>query len=1752
MRSTLLSSLVAIGLLAGALSARAAWGTNDLQDPFSVNDAKDHGCQKTAANVGGKCPECPEAKGMASFWVSQPYINLWVADEPVSYTTSLGEQVPFRLTYDQRDTRPTNGSVPGLTSPYIPSTGWNHNWFSYVHFAGTYYFYYQPPNFGGTIRAADFSTWTATLYAPGGGESYFSSSSAVEIGTGLRLMPMDGVNQHIYPKGRSGTHIIGGSELMYGLYGFRLIYPDGSQDLYGDVTTFYHIATTNEVAPVWADALLTEHLDPYGNSTHFYYREDFGGGGTNILLQYVVDYDGRTNTLSYSNNLLTRVDMPYGRSAQMSYDANGRLAGITDAATNTSSFGYDPATGWLTNLTTPYGTTTFAHTDLGDMRNGAYVGNAGGTNRISRAVKVTYPDQSKELYLYRYDSSQAGMPSQFPSGQIPTGTPLGSLDDGAGTNALGAAYLRNTYHWNPKQYAGLQTEQMTSFNASDYALATAQRWLADSDPGWLSGVVSWRREASPDGVQPGQLTWYDYPGKTNKWQVGTDTQVGVAAQVLPDGSTRYQWTQYNTNGLPATNTATYTPPGGGIGTRTFTLVYTNLTGSQVCYQQGYAFSTVTWPYPGLMKVLGPQQESLLSLSGFTNVQTSIVRSNYTMGEITFTTTLPSRLTLNLTNAVSEAATAWFNQRQQLTGVRLASGLTRTNTYGADGFLTGTRDLELNRSNSFVFTNGLLAIRTNVLGLGTTYTWDALERLTSASFPDTTTLSNVYNRLDLTAQKDRLNHWTWADYDSLDHLASITDARTNTTLLGWCDCGALTSITDPLTNTTSVAYNYQGLWTNIFFGDNSSLTCTRDALGRPTKVADGLGRWLSAGYNNQGLLTAVSNAYGRLWSVTYDVMDRPIRVTDADNVTLTNQFDGLGRLTARFGPDGIGEGLGWSTNGLVAYTNRNGKVTRFARDAAGRLTGVTNANLEVTSVAYNARNQVTDLWDGRTNHTAWHYDAYGRLTNKVDALGHEVFRYICDANGQVTNRWTPQFGDTDYIFDEAGNLKTISYSAGSSVSFDYDALNRLEGMADAVGTTTFGYTGTGRLQTEAGPWSNDTLTYGYTQGQRTSMSLDSLGFGYGYDSARRLYTLTSPAGQFWYGYGGPNASSDLVRTVSLPNSAWITNHYDSLERLDYTALVNRWGHVLDGYGYTHDLLGLRTNIVRDIGLTNSSVAVGYDSIGQITSWQAREGVSGPLRLNEQMALVYDQAGNLRYRTNGGLVQAFSCDGVNQLTNVSRNSTMTVSGATPAPASSVTVNGQSAQVYGDFTFARTDVTLTNGNNTFSIAAQSPNGTNATNNLTVNLPGSVTLLYDSNGNLTNDGTRSFAYGAENQLTNATVAGQWKTDFIYDGLGRRRIIREFTNSSGSWLLTCESRLVYDGWLVIQQLDTNNLPVVTYTRGLDLSGSLQGAGGIGGLLARTDTNGSPFYHADGAGNVTGLIDGSQTMAARYLYGAFGRLTGKWGPMADANVMQFSSMPVHRQSGLDLYPFRGYEPTLQRWLNQDPIGELGGMNLYRFVGNSPVNYVDPHGLSWLSDYLYQVGQGIYDLMMGDQSGQYNRYSKGALDAEMGLVDIDRNNNVLRDSMGGGLAILGEMGKETAKYYLGGKAAEVGLGIAGAAACKARPLLGAAKGTAAAEQGGLNLFKWKDATSTTATGWKEGDYFLNLPNQGSAQANWIQNSSRLRAEMGKGNPIFDSFRDVATGEQIPTRGFLNAERNLLENHGWNYIPQTGAYHPPGTP
>ncbi len=232
-------------------------------------------------------------------------------------------------------------------------------------------------------------------------------------------------------------------------------------------------------------------------------------------------------------------------------------------------------------------------------------------------------------------------------------------------------------------------------------------------------------------------------------------------------------------------------------------------------------------------------------------------------------------------------------------------------------------------------------------------------------------------------------------------------------------------------------------------------------------------------------------------------------------------------------------------------------------------------------------------------------------------------------------------------------------------------------------------------------------------------------------------------------------------------------------------------------------------------------------------------------------------------------------------------------------------------------------------------------------------MNFRYDLNGNMRTNGTRAFEYNDENQLISTWISGVSSNYFVYDGRMRRRIERNYQWTAGAWVLGSESRFIYDGYVILQERDGLNLPTVTLTRGSDLSGSLAGAGGIGGLLALSDhsvlnlgsvSNAHFFYHCDGNGNVTCLADARQNIAARYLYDPFGNTLSIAGPEASINRYRFSSKPIHEASGMYDYLYRWYVPELQRWLNRDPLGEFGGVNLYVFVRNSSVVLVDPLGL----------------------------------------------------------------------------------------------------------------------------------------------------------------------------------------------------------------
>jgi len=366
--------------------------------------------------------------------------------------------------------------------------------------------------------------------------------------------------------------------------------------------------------------------------------------------------------------------------------------------------------------------------------------------------------------------------------------------------------------------------------------------------------------------------------------------------------------------------------------------------------------------------------------------------------------------------------------------------------------------------------------------------------------------------------------------------------------------------------------------------------------------------------------------------------------------------------------------------------------------------------------------------------------------------------------------------------------------------------------------------------------------------------------------------------------------------------------------------------------------------------------------QLTSAAGHE-AGGTLRANENFSYTYDPAGNLLTRQNNTLAQSFTTDNADELVNVTRNNNaLTVAGVLSNRPPRLTVNGQVAAIYNDLTFAASGVAINDGLNTFTSVMSTAINL-MTNSMTEMLPVSVNLTYDPNGNMTSDGQKGYGYDCANELTSETVTNGWRNEFVYDGFGRRRICKEYAWSGSAWTETNEVRYVYDGMNVIQERDGSNNPLVSYTRGQDLSGDFQSAGlprqseatagGIGGLLARSATINNQlstaYYHSDGNGNITAMMDSSGNQVAKYLYDPYGNTLGIWGTLSAVNTYRYSSKEIDVKSGLYYFGNRFYEPNLQRWLNRDPIGERGGINLYDYVANNPINDFDSSGLCGCAD-----------------------------------------------------------------------------------------------------------------------------------------------------------------------------------------------------------
>ena len=538
--------------------------------------------------------------------------------------------------------------------------------------------------------------------------------------------------------------------------------------------------------------------------------------------------------------------------------------------------------------------------------------------------------------------------------------------------------------------------------------------------------------------------------------------------------------------------------------------------------------------------------------------------------------------------------------------------------------------------------------------------------------------------------------------------------------------------------------------------------------------------------------------------------------------------------------------------------------------------------------------------------------------------------------------------TDYAYTDAGRLETRTWQRGVITTYGYDNGGRLETVdytnetnghttPDLVNTyDTLGRLRTvtrggvlhaettyrlGDLQRHLDKQQIDTLnqsvSYTYEDGTNGTLAGRPNGYTFadgtavwGFDNAGRLAAVADTTDNFNYGYR--YTPDGTIHRGVLPSEAGTQSHMPF-------SLVGPQVETTLAYENTRNALAYRENKIPSGPLSKFSYTVnGIEQRDSLTP------TGSAFSINTPFSWGYNQRGELTTANRTGnatFERSYSYDGIG--------------------------NRLSAT---DHTGSDT--------NYFADAGATTAGGNALNQYAkINYPGSTTIepQHDTDGNMETGpvpgvnglspgvpipANATLTWDAENRLVKAVLTSI-TVEYAYDH--QSRLISRTVGS-----LT--TRYLYDGWNRIAEYESNGTGHTlkrTYLWGMDLSGSMQGAGGVGGLLSMTvhDTTSATFYPTyDGNGNVSEYVDENGDKAAHFEYDPFGNLTVDSESNAGDFPYRFSTKPQDLTTGLYYYGYRWYDPATGRWPSRDPIGEEGGDNMYVAFLNDGTNQVDLIGL----------------------------------------------------------------------------------------------------------------------------------------------------------------------------------------------------------------
>jgi len=781
---------------------------------------------------------------------------------------------------------------------------------------------------------------------------------------------------------------------------------------------------------------------------------------------------------------------------------------------------------------------------------------------------------------------------------------------------------------------------------------------------------------------------------------------------------------------------------------------------------------------------------------------------------------------------------------------------------------------------------------------TYYTGGLLKQLVQT---DTTTQTIPYP----TAGETRTWNYTYYSSGLLDTVEGPFGSG-DTVTYAYNTNGYVNTVQDQLGHTTTIT-SWNGFGQPLSSTDPNGIVTNytydlRDRLKTITRDPTGVNSTTQFTYDNAGQIQVITLPDSSTLTYAYDTAHRLTSVTNNLGQSIDYTLNAMG---GRMETDVKSSSGGIAKKQLATFDELNRvlqdigaistEVTAHAYDKDNNEVSTTDPRLKVYGHAFDALNRLYQETDPNGHVTTTGYDGQNRPISVTDARSH-VTSYVRDGFGDIIQQVSPDTGTTTMYYDALGDMTKKVDARGVETDYTYDTKGRVltrsisgtsaENVAFTYDTVVSGQSNIDRLTQVSDPsgsttFSNDAL--GRVSNEARTIQSQTYNTGFTYDAAGRVLTMTYPSGRIVTYTRNAVGQISAVKTKQTSGSASVT----VLSGAAYKAFYGP----LSGFTFGNNVVLAQT----------------YDQDYRVTTINAAMGATAI----QNLAYTYDAAGNIKTIADAiasARNQTFTYDYVNRVkTAVGLYGSQTYNYDAVGNRTSRVV-GSTTDTYATFGTSNRINTITTGSNVRSFTYL-PTG--QVSGDTRDPSDAYVYTYNQTGRLASaalNGSTVGTYlvnGLEQRV--AKTVGSTTTHYIFDRFGH--LLCEANGSTGA---IQKEYIWLDDLLVAEIDDTGSSPVMYYV------------------------------HTDHLGRPQKMTDATATVVWDGVFDPFGNVTSVTG--STTNLVMFPGQYYDSETQLSQNWNRDYDPTIGKYIQSDPIGLDGGINLYSYVGQNPLRYIDPQGL----------------------------------------------------------------------------------------------------------------------------------------------------------------------------------------------------------------